>query len=144
MHSIHLDSSSASFIPGDEVTGYVIVDRSPESQPASIDIRLQWTTRGKGEKDIGVVDKQQFVPDAIVDGARQKFKLRIPEDGPYSFGGKYISVFWTIELRDSKSKPDKDPYTSVSLIVSPTGSELILPNLDPPNPFEKNLEIPRK
>lgn len=144
MHSIHLDNSPASFIPGDEVTGYVIVDRSPESLPASMDIRLQWTTRGKGEKDVGVVDKQQFVPGAIVDGARQKFKLRIPEDGPYSFSGKYISVFWTIELRDSKSKPDKEPYTSVFLIVSPTGSEVILPNLDPPNPFEKNLEIPRK
>jgi hypothetical protein len=145
MYSIHLDKSPPVFLPGDDVTGYVLIERR-DSMPPSLDLRLKWLTLGKGDRDEGVVDQQQFVPGAIADGARFKFKLRIPETGPYSFSGKYVSLGWCVEIhRTALTRKDKaaDSESSADLVVSGTGRELILPNFDPPNPFIKNKEIPR-
>jgi hypothetical protein len=139
MHTINLDKSPATYVPGEDVTGWITIDKAMVV-PQYLRAILFWQTTGKGDKDSQLVESHDFIPGAITDGARVKFKLRVPNEGPYSFSGKYVALGWSVELATMHSKKDADAILTLPIIVSPTGKEIILPNLDPPNPFIKKLE----
>lgn len=130
--SIELDDGRTAYRPGEEVTGAVlwVIDgeeghgaEPPEIESA--EVRLIWFTRGRGDRDSGVVAAEMLPGPQATD--RRSFSFRIPE-GPYSVSGKLVSLIWAIEaVLEPGSRAARTEIT-----VSPTGREIALyPDLPP-------------
>ena len=105
------------FRPGDTVEGTVRW-QLPEP-PESIELRLFWSTSGKGDQDLEVMEMVPFGSPGAQD--RRTFRVRLPE-GPYSFSGKLITLTWALE---AVAQPG-DRAAHVEITMSPTGEELQL------------------
>lgn len=118
------DDNRMQFFPGDTVTGSASWRLD---QPASLEVRLFWHTKGKGTEDVGLVDKVPL--DSTPLAGSQQFRFQLPE-GPYSFSGKLISLMWSLELVASSGEADR-----IDIVLSPTGAEILLPQSleDPKN-----------
>ena len=90
-----------------------------EEPPESVEARLVWYTRGKGDQDLSVVETLAFDKPQAMGMEQGEFVL--PE-GPYSFSGKLISLLWTIELI---AEPSGASHRA-DITVSPTGEEVLL------------------
>ncbi len=115
---IELRDGVASFRPGDRVEGHV--SWSLEEAPASVELRLFWSTRGKGDQDVWVIENIAFAKPAAED--RRSFSLQLPEEGPYSFSGKLVSLVWAVEAVTLPGNLSE----SATFMLSPTGEELRL------------------
>jgi hypothetical protein len=105
------------FLPGEAVEGLVTWQLD---QPAeAIELRLFWYTRGKGDTDAVVVDRQRLEAPKPQD--RRQFRFILPE-APYSFSGKLISLIWAIEMVVEPSGLTE----RLEITVSPTGQEIQL------------------
>ena len=107
-----------SFLPGEVVEGQV--SWATESAPGMIELRLFWRTQGKGTRDMSVVQSLMF-ENPRWQGTRD-FRFQLPE-GPYSFSGKLISLIWALELIVTSTNETE----RLDILVSPTGSEILLP-----------------
>ena len=87
--------------------------------PEEVELRLFWSTEGKGDQDLEVVETVPFASPGAQD--RRTFRVRLPE-GPYSFSGKLITLSWALE---AVAQPG-DRAGSFELMVSPTGEEIRL------------------
>ena len=114
---VETHDGTTSFRPGDTVEGTVRW-QLPEP-PEGIELRLFWSTAGKGDQDLEVVETVPFGNPGAQD--RRTFRVRLPE-GPYSFSGKLITLSWALE---AVAQPG-DRSAHVELVVSPTGEELRL------------------
>ena len=63
--------------------------------PENIELRLFYFTKGRGTRDVGVIDTQTW-PSPGASGT-QAFHFDLPP-GPYSFSGKLVAVVWALEL----------------------------------------------
>jgi hypothetical protein len=111
-----------SFRAGEEIIGAVAwqFDRSP----TTVELRLFWFTRGKGTSDVKVMQTLRFENPKSEEA--RPFQLRAPHE-PYSFSGKLISLIWALELVIEPGKKTE----RLEMIISPTGEEIVLPNVDP-------------
>jgi hypothetical protein len=82
------------YSPGDEVAGTVQWDL-PAPPEWGIEVRLLWSTRGRGDRDFNVVARQ-VVPSPAARGSYQ-FRLQLPL-APYSFSGQLVSLIWAVEV----------------------------------------------
>ncbi len=114
---VETHDGATSFRPGDTVEGTVRW-QLPEP-PASVELRLFWSTVGKGDQDVEVVETVPFGSPAAMD--RRTFRVRLPE-GPYSFSGKLITLTWALE---AVAQPG-DRAAHVEITMSTTGEELQL------------------
>jgi hypothetical protein len=89
------------------------------TQPASLEVRLFWFTRGKGTEDVEVVATEKIAAAAPAGEASAHFTVPA---APYSFSGKLISLTWAAEL---VAEPGARS-TRLEFILSPTGHEIIL------------------
>ena len=112
---VETHDGTVSFRPGETVEGMVRWD-FPES-PGEIEVRLFWSTAGKGDQDLEVVQTIPFT-DPGAQGSRT-FQMRLPE-GPYSFSGKLITLTWALE---AVAQPG-DRAAHIEIVVSPTGQEI--------------------
>lgn len=103
--------------PGGEISGRVnwMLDKPMKSG----EVRLVWSTRGKGSEDKEIVDRLEIANP--VQSGEFPFRFRLPS-GPYSFSGKLISLVWMIEVQIKPSKLTKD----AEFVMSPTGKEIII------------------
>jgi len=108
---------TTSFRPGDAIEGTVRW-QLPEP-PEAVELRLFWSTEGKGDQDLQVVEVVPFASPAAQD--RRAFHIRLPE-GPYSFSGKLITLGWALE---AVAQPGEQAG-SLAITVSPTGEEIRL------------------
>ncbi len=108
---------TTSFRPGETVEGTVRW-QLPEP-PEGVELRLFWSTEGKGDQDLQVVETVPFADPAAQD--RRAFRIRLPE-GPYSFSGKLITLNWALE---AVAQPGEEAG-SLAITVSPTGEEIRL------------------
>jgi len=108
---------TTSFRPGETVEGTVRW-QLPEP-PEGVELRLFWSTEGKGDQDLQVVETIPFADPAAED--RRAFRIRLPE-GPYSFSGKLITLNWALE---AVAQPGEEAG-SLAITVSPTGEEIRL------------------
>lgn len=108
---------NTSFYPEDVVEGTVSwqFDRDPEH----VELRLFWSTRGKGEQDQEIVQILPFAMPRSQD--HRPFRLHLPE-GPWSFSGKLISLAWALEL---VAEPGARAGR-LEITLSPTGREILL------------------
>jgi hypothetical protein len=114
---IVLRDQRRNFRPGETVEGVAVWRLE---QPAkSIELRLFWFTRGKGTEDVGVVNQLRFDAPQLTEG--RDFSFALPA-GPFSFSGELISLIWALELVVEPGSHS----TSVELVMSPTGQELLL------------------
>lgn len=84
---------STGFDPGAEIT--FNVDWQFEESVDRIEVRLVWSTSGKGDTDLKVV--KVIHVDTPANRDSQMFTLTLPW-GPYSFSGKLISLTWGLEV----------------------------------------------
>jgi len=105
------------FRPGDWIEG--TVRWQLPKPPKTIELRLFWSTEGRGDQDLTVVETVPFEsPDAQ---DQRAFRIRTPE-GPYSFSGRLITLNWALE---AVAEPG-DEAGSFFITVSPTGEEIQL------------------
>jgi hypothetical protein len=114
---VETHDGTISFRPGDTVEGTVRW-QLPEP-PESIELRLFWSTEGKGDQDLAVVETIPFDNPGAQD--RRTFRVRLPA-GPYSFSGKLITLSWALE---AVAQP-REEAGNLGFVVSPTGEEIRL------------------
>ncbi len=114
---VETHDGATSFRPGDTVEGTVRW-QFPEP-PKEIELRLFWSTAGKGDQDLEVMEVVPFGNPGAQDG--RTFRVRLPE-GPYSFSGKLITLTWALE---AVAQPG-DRSAHIEITMSPTGEELQL------------------
>jgi hypothetical protein len=115
--SVETHDGSASFRPGDTVEGTVRW-QLPEP-PEGVELRLFWSTEGKGDLDQEVIETIPFDNPGALD--RRIFRVRLPK-GPYSFSGKLITLRWALE---AVALPGEQSG-SFFFTLSPTGEEIRL------------------
>ncbi len=108
---------ATAFAPGEVVEG--IASWQFEKPAQTVELRLFWYTRGKGDQDVGVISTVSFPEPALQD--RRGFRLSLPA-GPYSFSGKLISLIWALEVvAEPGSRAGR-----LEITVSPTRREILL------------------
>lgn len=86
-----------------------------------------WYTSGKGSTDINLMESLDFSPSQTY--GSESFRFTLPA-APYSFSGKYISLHWALELVSQPgSLNSKTEFT-----LSPSGQEIVLPQIGDPKP----------
>lgn len=105
------------FAPGDTLEG--TASWHLDAPPEWVEVRVYWRTEGKGDQDVDVVARERW--EAPGADARHPFRFRLP-DGPYSFSGHLITLYWGVEL---VAEPE-EALASVDLTLSPTGGEIRL------------------
>jgi hypothetical protein len=122
MSSVRLGirDNQTAFRPGDVIEGAALWEL--DAAPELAELRLVWSTRGKGTEDSEVVTTESFAEPKA--GDTRTFRLQLP-DAPYSFNGQLISLIWAVEL---VVKPG-DHFDRIEIIVAPDGREIVLPGL---------------
>ena len=105
------------FRPGEWIEGRA--EWQLDRDARSVEVRLIWFTRGKGDTDVSVLDSQRI--DAPARSDSRAYRFRLPE-GPYSFSGKLISLVWAIELVAEGIKE----AARLEFTLSPDGREIEL------------------
>jgi hypothetical protein len=113
-----LRENRTAYSPGEELAGAARWEL--EAPPRLAEVRLVWSTKGKGTEDAEVVATVAF--EAPQAGDARPFSLRLPA-APYSFSGRLISLMWTVEL---VLQPG-DLCDRIAIVVAPAGREVVLP-----------------
>lgn len=120
--SIEPEDGKTAWRPGETVAGSVRWDL--DETPTEVVLRLFWFTEGRGTRDVEVAAETRFEAPGRED--RRSFALRLPEEGPYSFSGKLISLIWALELVVDPG----DRTTRRMLTVGPDGREVRLGSVE--------------
>ena len=118
---VELDDRRTGFAPGERIRG--TASWRLEEPAEALEVRLFWYTRGKGERDVGIVDTVK-IDSGTREGSRE-FSFRAPP-APLSFSGKLISLIWSIEL---VVLPGGDASRR-EIMLSRTGEEIRLGSLE--------------
>jgi len=120
MLQLGLRENRSTFSPGEELAGAALWEG--DAPPTLAEVRLVWSTKGKGTEDAAVVETVAFAdPQA---GDTRPFSFRLPA-APYSFSGKLISLVWAVELV-LQPGPRCDRR---EIVIAPGGAEVLLPRL---------------
>jgi hypothetical protein len=103
-----------SYQPGDTMEG--TVSWVAEKSPRKAELRLFWHTRGKGDRDSGIVETMFFELPQASDS--RQFRFRAPEF-PSSFSGRLISLIWGLEL-----VLEPGDSSAIELTIGPQGQEI--------------------
>ncbi len=93
MFDLSIADGRTAFEPGESIE--VTAEWMFEENVESVELRLVWYTRGKGDTDISVVERVPFELPSLSETRQATFELPM---APYSFSGKLISLCWSIEL----------------------------------------------
>jgi hypothetical protein len=115
--SIELNDGKDAFAPGGQVEGRI--EWGLDANPRALELSLLWYTRGKGTRDVRVLNTHRIDSPGAV--GSDKFSFALPP-GPYSFSGKLISLIWALELTCTPG----DETARKEITVSPTGKEILL------------------
>ncbi len=110
-------AGAGGFRPGETLEGTASWELAAAG--ATVEVRLFWTTEGKGTTDVEVVDTVRFEGVSAVD--RRDFRFVLPKS-PYSFSGKLISLLWGVEA----VAPPGENSGRANFTMSPTGREILL------------------
>jgi hypothetical protein len=116
--NVSFSDNKREFQPGERLEG--MAGWSLDGHPESVEVRLLWHTKGRGSKDLEIVDTF-----TIADPRQEQeepFQFNLPQS-PYSFSGQLISLIWTVEL---VIEPGSES-THLDFTLSPTGREILLP-----------------
>lgn len=91
--AIEIARGQTVFAPGDTLSGSAAWELDDPTKP--VEVRLFWYTRGKGTRDVGVIETTTF--DMPPRTGRREFRFKLPES-PHSFSGRLISLSWAVEV----------------------------------------------
>jgi hypothetical protein len=111
------ENGQTAFEPGARLAG--IASWKASVPPRGIELRLSWVSRGKGGRDLKIVETLGL-PEPLAE-ERRPFILTLPR-APYSFSGHLISLGWTLELVASPG----EEKTSVAIVIAPGRSTIEL------------------
>ena len=114
---IEITDGRRTFEPGETIN--VAAAWRVASPPSTVESRLIWYTRGKGDADMGIVRRQIWDSVQASDSRQCTFEL---PNGPYSFSGKLISLIWAVELVVEPSGQSE----RIDITVGPEGHEVDL------------------
>ncbi len=115
--TIHLEIPGTGLKPGEHLRGQAAWNLA--ATPEKLEIRLFWYTRGRGTRDVEVVERRTVARPGIT--GEEAFAFHLP-DGPYSFSGKLISVIWAVELvADEETVGERAEF-----ILAPDRREILL------------------
>jgi len=115
--NLRLLEARTDFRPGEDVRG--TASWILETPPERIEVRLFWYTEGKGDQDVGIAHSKRLSSTAL-DGS-EEFVLTVP-DGPLSFSGQLISLYWALEL---VALPGEETFRQ-PIVVSHTDRPILL------------------
>ena len=116
MIQIVLDNAAGAFEQGATIRGQVAW--SEFNRLESLEIRLIWFTRGKGDRDVQIVQQQTIRSNAS--SGSEPFEFTAPR-APYSFSGKLISIIWAVEVVAFPSRNAE----SVEIVIAPGANEVV-------------------
>ncbi|MDR3403813.1 MAG: hypothetical protein P4L99_15050 [Chthoniobacter sp.] len=116
--AIQIRDHKTAFSPRERVAGDV--SWQLDAPPKSVELRLLWSTDGRGLQDESVVETIPFASPQATES--RPFAITLP-DGPYSFSGALITLRWELELTVLPG----NQTTSVGIIVAPGGEAVSLP-----------------
>ncbi len=123
MIRLGLRENKTVFQPGEEIAGAVLWD-FPKPKKI-VEIRLVWSTRGKGTEDVAVVAKQAADTSKLADTTTFSF---IAPAAPHSFNGTLIALIWAVELIVEPG----DEFERIEITIAPGGKEIVLPRIPQP------------
>ena len=87
------------FRPGETLQGSVRITPIGDLQARHVNIRLQWHTEGRGDRDQAVVAEQDVFQGMLSDSTPTyySFHFKLP-DHPWSYAGHYVNIIWEIEV----------------------------------------------
>jgi len=114
--SIRTHDGRTAFEPGERIT--VVAQWEFDFEPESMEIRVGWTTAGKGTTD-KATEKIVPIPGPRHSEAREVV-LDLP-NAPHSFSGKLISLIWALELVVPPLNPSR-----LEITIAPDAQEIRL------------------
>ncbi|HSI11094.1 MAG TPA: hypothetical protein VK961_03580 [Chthoniobacter sp.] len=114
---IQIRDQQTAFSPRETIIGEV--SWQVDVPPKSAELRLLWSTTGRGSADVGMVETVPFSNPQATE--TRPFAVKLP-DGPYSFSGALITLTWALELAIDPG----DHSTSVEFVVAPEGQAVRL------------------
>src|SRR4051812_21564421 len=117
---IQLRDNKTAFSPGEHITGQV--SWQLDAPPKTAELRLVWSTSGRGIEDLSVVQAISFANPQATESRPFTFTLPL---GPYSFSGKLITLRWGLELAIEPG----NQFAGLEIIVAPGGHEVSLPQV---------------
>jgi hypothetical protein len=115
-----LRENRTTFAPGELIAG--AVDWAWDHVPKKAEVRLGWTTMGKGTTDSNIVEEIVFSDLQATDLRTLEFTA--PEE-PYSFSGTLVSLVWYVEL----AMQPGDLQERREIVIAPGGHEVLLPGV---------------
>jgi hypothetical protein len=112
---IALEGGRTAFRPGETVEGTVAW--SLPERPVAVELRVFWSTRGKGTEDVGVAHVEPMA--GAMAEERRPFRLALPV-APWSYDGRLVAVVWGMELVALPSKRS----VSVEIVIGPGAAEV--------------------
>ncbi len=138
--AIQTELDNLHFVPGELLRGRV--GWQSDTPVTSAELRLFYYTKGKGTRDVDVVDTCEWV--SPPQAGQEQFSFQLPK-GPYSFSGELVSLLWALEL-----VLEPGGHTErLEFVLSPTAEEINLlkypvpPELAKLGPVKKWLEVHR-
>ena len=120
--ALELEHGETSFEPGGRLVG--VAAWSVSSPLKGIELRLKWTSRGQGGRDIRIADTIVLPQPLPIE--RRPFILTLPM-APYSFQGALVTVGWELEL---VALPVEEK-ASVVITIAPGRRALVLEAAQP-------------
>ena len=114
---IELEGRKTAYLPGETVRGKI--SWSCVAAPKTAELRLFWSTRGKGTVHSELVEGLRYDP--VSPHETHSFEFKLPAE-PYSFSGKLITLTWMLGLDVAEA----DGAATEEIIVSPFGKEVRL------------------
>ncbi len=131
MIRLGLRENKTAFRPGETITGAVLWEF--EKAPASVEVRLVWSTRGKGTEDGDTAEVVTL--DAPPTADTREFSFQAP-NGPYSFSGTLIAVLWAVEF---VAEPGEE-FQRIEIVIAPDAREITLPKIEQPKAAGMRLQ----
>jgi hypothetical protein len=119
---IQLTDHRTDFAPRETVTGRV--SWACDAPPESAELRVRWSTDGRGIQDEDIVETIPFPGPQAVES--RPFTVVLPE-APYSFSGALITLSWSIDIVIQPGEQSD----SVGITLAPGGRAISLPRVSP-------------
>ena len=123
--TIQLSDSRTDFSPRETIHGQV--SWQCDEAPKTAELRLFWSTTGRGNDDMDIVQVIPFPTPGPADS--RPFSLTLP-DAPYSFRGNLIFLTWTLELHLEPGNLSE----GIDLVIAPNGGAITLQKVSAPSP----------
>lgn len=132
--AIQIDSPNTppAVAPGEPLRGRVGWEM-PDA-PELIELRLFYFTRGRGTRDVGVIDTQTWA--APGPSGTQDFEFGLPP-GPHSCSGKLVAIIWALELVLQPSGHTE----RTEFVYSPDWREIDLGKYPVPEDLQKDTKV---